>query len=26
LLAQRQADFAAQLPDGGGDEAPPPHY
>lgn len=26
LLAQRQAEFAARLPDTGGDEAPPPHY
>lgn len=26
LLAKRQADFAAQLPDAAGDEPPPPHY
>ncbi|UGV31666.1 SlyX family protein [Halopseudomonas aestusnigri] len=26
LVAKRQADLAAQIPDDAGEEAPPPHY
>lgn len=26
LLARRQADLAATVPDGAGDDQPPPHY